>query len=235
MASGLHHRVPECILTSWPRAILAASDRPLAGTSNIASGMPCVIPSTVARRIPSARLDLSSGIACFVSGMYRDNRRQLAPRRRQCVCISKKRRRAMRATNISEVISVTHTVAETRSYHARATRKVRHCAIFLRDSSGRPASGPFPAGDCRICPSARLGDTRVKPKFVRGPRGTRARRHRNNRRGRLRAEQLRLAQMHDVAHRRCAEQPAVFAAELRRAFVADCRGHRTDVAALPQQ
>ncbi len=171
MASGLHHRVPECLLTSWPRAILAASDRPLAGTSNIASGMPCVIPSTVARRIPSARLDLSSGIACFVSGMYRDNRRQLAPRLRQTVCISKKRRRAIRATNISEVISVAATIAETWSYHARSTRKVRHCAIFLRDSSGRPASGPFPAGDCRICPSARLGDTRVKPKFVRDPRG----------------------------------------------------------------
>ncbi|ABI89761.1 hypothetical protein Bamb_4208 [Burkholderia ambifaria AMMD] len=115
MASGLHHRVPECLLTSWPRAILAASDRPLAGASNIASGMPCVIPSTVARRIPSARLDLSSGIACFVSGMYRDNRRGLAPRLRQTVCISKQRRRVIRATNISEVISVAHPVAENLS------------------------------------------------------------------------------------------------------------------------
>lgn len=171
MASGLHHRVPECLLTSWPRAILAASDRPLAGTSNIANGMPCVIPSTVARRIPSARLDLSSGIACFVSGMYRGNRRQLAPRPRQSVCISKKRGRAISTTNISEVLSVTHTVAESRSYHARSTRKAVIARSFLRDSSGRPASGPFPAGDCRICPSARLGDTRVKPKFVRDPRG----------------------------------------------------------------
>ncbi len=171
MASGLHHRVPECLLTSWPRAILAASDRPLAGTSNIASGMPCVIPSTVARRIPSARLDLSSGIACFVSGMYRDNRRGLAPRLRQTVCISKKRGRAIRATNISEVISVAATIAETWSYHARSTRKVRHCAIFLRASSGRPASGPFPAGSCRMGPSAHLRDTRVKPKFVRDPQG----------------------------------------------------------------
>ena len=77
----------------------------------------------------------------------------------------------MRATNISEVISVAATVAETCSYHARSARKVRHCAIFLGDSSGRPASGPFPAGNCRIGPSARVRDTRVKPKFVRDPRG----------------------------------------------------------------
>ncbi len=51
----------------------------------------------------------------------------------------------------------------------------------------------------------------------------------------LRAEQFLLAQMHDVAHRRRTEQPAVFAAELRRAFIADGRGHGPDVAALPQQ
>ena len=102
--------------------------------------------------------------------------------------------------------------------------------VFLHVSTGRPASGrQFPH------PSAGLRDTRLKRKFVRGLRRNRARRNRNDRRRRLGAEQLLLAQVHDVAHRRCAEQPAVFAAELRRAFVADCRGHRTDVAALSQQ
>lgn len=49
------------------------------------------------------------------------------------------------------------------------------------------------------------------------------------------AEQFLPAQMHDVAHRRRAEQPAVFATELRRAFIADGRGHGPDVAPLPQQ
>ncbi len=172
MASGLHHRVPECLLTSWPRAILVASDRPLAGTSNIASGMPCVIPSTVARRISSARLDLSSGIACFVSGMYRDNRRQLAPRPRQSACMSKKRRRAIRARNISAGICVAHSVAQNLS----VPREIYAEGPSLRDFFARlersvciwPVSGrqlPHLSG-----PPA-WGDTRVKPKFMRGPRG----------------------------------------------------------------
>ncbi|XHO60881.1 hypothetical protein BCC0191_004002 [Burkholderia ambifaria] len=58
---------PDCLLTSWPPPIFDASGRPLAGASNIASGMPCVIPPMVARRMPAATRAPVAGnrVFCF--------------------------------------------------------------------------------------------------------------------------------------------------------------------------
>ncbi|WP_124485382.1 MULTISPECIES: hypothetical protein [unclassified Burkholderia] len=79
VASGLHRYFPDCLLTNGPPPIFVASGRPLAGASNIANGMPCVIPPMVARRVSFAAPAISPGIEFFVSGMYRDNARQHAP------------------------------------------------------------------------------------------------------------------------------------------------------------
>ncbi|RAA82303.1 hypothetical protein DN475_24035 [Burkholderia multivorans] len=66
---------PTGLLTSWSPHIFVASRRPLAGASHTANRVPCVVPPDAARGLSPRCAGAPSGMALFVSGMYRNNGR----------------------------------------------------------------------------------------------------------------------------------------------------------------
>ncbi|PRF62364.1 hypothetical protein C6Q28_10290 [Burkholderia multivorans] len=66
---------PTGLLTSWSPHIFVASRRPLAGAFHTANRVPCVAASGAARGRSPRCARAPSGMALFVSGMYRNNGR----------------------------------------------------------------------------------------------------------------------------------------------------------------